>query len=233
MSLVEFLARMPLAATAWILSKSGMWPKGSGNPADARLIWDRTQGTTATAVREAQKWFGVDATIQALGASPESIRTAKDESGRASDGSDLAAVLHNDQTNYLCGNMMVKTDRASMRNGIEVRCPFLDHHLVEHIASIPMDFKLTSRSDKVLLRESMKNDLPAQVLTRDKQGFGVQHHDDEESRRISIRLEDKLCAPDPAVGQIVNKEAARNLASASPGRARSLLVLTNWAEKHL
>ena len=59
-----------------------------------------------------------------------------------------------------------------MAHGCEVRLPFLSHELVEFIFSLPPAFKIRDGWTKWLLRESMKNKLPASIVWRkDKIGF--------------------------------------------------------------
>jgi asparagine synthase (glutamine-hydrolysing) len=63
-------------------------------------------------------------------------------------------------------------DRNSMANSIEVRLPFLDHHLVEFVFSLPMTHIYNHGKTKFILRESMKSVLPDSVYNRtDKIGF--------------------------------------------------------------
>ena len=63
-------------------------------------------------------------------------------------------------------------DRNSMAHGREVRLPFLDHKLVEFIFSLPSSFKIRDGWTKWLLRKSMENNLPKEIVWRkDKVGF--------------------------------------------------------------
>lgn len=63
-------------------------------------------------------------------------------------------------------------DRNSMAHGREVRLPFLSHELVEFIFSLPSHFKIRHGWTKWLLRESMKNELPGEIVWRkEKIGF--------------------------------------------------------------
>ena len=73
---------------------------------------------------------------------------------------------------YLSEGVLTKVDRASMAHGIEVRSPFLDHHIVELAAKIPMLFKLNHRGNKQILR-SLLPTLPTSVQRRKKKGFGT------------------------------------------------------------
>jgi len=74
---------------------------------------------------------------------------------------------------YLAGQLLPKVDRASMACGLEVRAPFLDPPLVDLACRIPSSFKLRGWTTKYILRRALASDLPEDVLTRRKQGFGV------------------------------------------------------------
>jgi asparagine synthase (glutamine-hydrolysing) len=63
-------------------------------------------------------------------------------------------------------------DRNSMAHGVEVRLPFLDHQLVEFVFSLPAHFKIREGWTKWILRQSMEDVLPAEIVyRRDKTGF--------------------------------------------------------------
>ena len=65
-------------------------------------------------------------------------------------------------------------DRMSMAHGVESRVPFLDHPLVELLATIPSNIKFQSGELKRLLRTGFSDRLPAAILNRkDKMGFPV------------------------------------------------------------
>ena len=63
-------------------------------------------------------------------------------------------------------------DRNSMAHGLEIRLPFLDHELAEFLFSLPSDFKICDGWTKWLLRVSMKDALPPDIVWRkNKTGF--------------------------------------------------------------
>ncbi|WP_304985258.1 asparagine synthase (glutamine-hydrolyzing) [Coxiella-like endosymbiont] len=65
-------------------------------------------------------------------------------------------------------------DRMSMAHSLESRVPFLDHPLVEFVATIPADIKFPGGKMKHLLKNTYKNVLPEILLNRhDKMGFPV------------------------------------------------------------
>ena len=74
---------------------------------------------------------------------------------------------------YMQDGILVKVDRASMANGLEVRVPFLDYNLVEYAASIHPAFKLCGMTAKYVLKKAMENHLPASIIRRRKAGFMI------------------------------------------------------------
>jgi asparagine synthase (glutamine-hydrolysing) len=75
---------------------------------------------------------------------------------------------------YLPAGILVKVDRASMLNSLEVRAPLLDQHLLEYVATLPPEWHFDSEGrGKHLLREAIRGLVPERVLTRPKHGFAV------------------------------------------------------------
>ena len=85
----------------------------------------------------------------------------------------LALIQHLDYETYLPGDINTKVDRASMANSLEVREPFMDHHLVEWAAKLPSKLKVFGHEGKYVLKQCMARVLPASILYRPKQGFNV------------------------------------------------------------
>lgn len=74
---------------------------------------------------------------------------------------------------YLPDGVLVKSDRASMLNSLEVRAPFLDNDLVEFARRLPTHVKLRHGKTKWILRQAMQQRLPTSLLERPKKGFGM------------------------------------------------------------
>lgn len=85
----------------------------------------------------------------------------------------LSQVLYFETTQNLPGDMLVKVDRMSMANSLEVRCPLLDHELGELAASIPHRAKIQNGQGKHILLKALGDRLPPALLNRSKMGFGV------------------------------------------------------------
>jgi len=82
-----------------------------------------------------------------------------------------------DQKYYLPDDILVKSDRMSMAHSLEVRPPFLDHRIVEFAASLPVSYKIQGSRQKVILKELMRDKLPATIVNRDKIGFDIPAHE--------------------------------------------------------
>lgn len=85
----------------------------------------------------------------------------------------LEQALYWETTANLTGDMLVKVDRMSMANSIEVRCPLLDHKLGEFAASLAPEWKMRNGQGKFILVDAMRDRLPPELLTREKKGFAV------------------------------------------------------------
>jgi asparagine synthase (glutamine-hydrolysing) len=83
------------------------------------------------------------------------------------------AALAADVQLYLADDLLVKMDRATMAHSLEARSPFLDHSLMEFVASLPAHFKLAGRNTKYLLKAALRGVLPDVILDRPKMGFSA------------------------------------------------------------
>src|SRR5207253_584927 len=85
----------------------------------------------------------------------------------------LHHVMLADLRLYLPNDLLVLTDRVSMYHSLEVRVPFLDHPLVELMAQVPTEHKISAKGKKILLRGALRGLLPGAILNRKKLGFSV------------------------------------------------------------
>jgi asparagine synthase (glutamine-hydrolysing) len=74
-------------------------------------------------------------------------------------------------TTWLPDCALMKVDKMSMAQGVEIRAPFLDHRLVEFCYSLATSEKLRGFTSKWILRQAMRDRLPQKILDRGKQGF--------------------------------------------------------------
>ena len=85
----------------------------------------------------------------------------------------LQRMTQTDIKSWLIGVSLLKSDKLSMANSLEVRVPFLDHELVEYGCNLPDRFRIRGKCDKYLLKRTMEKYLPREVIYRKKQGFPV------------------------------------------------------------
>jgi asparagine synthase (glutamine-hydrolysing) len=86
----------------------------------------------------------------------------------------LQRATRSDMENYLAEDILVKVDRSSMLNSLEVRAPFLDYRIIEFaFAKVPATLKATATDQKILLKKLAARVLPPQFNQRRKQGFSI------------------------------------------------------------
>ena len=78
-----------------------------------------------------------------------------------------------DMQTYLPDEILAKTDRASMKYSLEVRCPLLDYRIIEESFKIPHKYKYHKFDKKYILKEITYEYVPKKFLDRPKKGFGV------------------------------------------------------------
>jgi asparagine synthase (glutamine-hydrolysing) len=69
--------------------------------------------------------------------------------------------------------LLMRVDKITMATSVEARVPFLDHHLVEYALSLPRALKVEGVSGKHILKRSLEEILPHDLLYERKRGFGA------------------------------------------------------------
>ena len=103
----------------------------------------------------------------------ESIEVLRTHYARANTPDLLSRIQYVDIKTYLTDCILVKVDRASMANSLEVRCPLLDHRLMELIAQMPSELKLRNGTGKYIFKKALAGILPTNILHRSKRGFSI------------------------------------------------------------
>lgn len=85
----------------------------------------------------------------------------------------LNRILYQDMKLYMEGDILVKTDRASMSASLEVRVPLLNKLVLDFAASLPHSYKLHGLETKYLLRQVATKLLPPSISKRGKKGFNI------------------------------------------------------------
>jgi asparagine synthase (glutamine-hydrolysing) len=127
----------------------------------------------------------------------DSIDVLRYHYDRADTADPLSRVQYVDIKTYLVDDILTKVDRASMANSLEVRCPLLDHQLVELIAQIPSGLKLNRGRGKYIFKKALEPVLPQEILTRRKWGFGVPLHKWFRNELKDFTYDTVFSTPDP------------------------------------
>ena len=86
----------------------------------------------------------------------------------------LTRTLHDDHARAILPHLLKFGDAISMGHSLEARLPFLDHRLVELVFQLPPDHKFDGKTSKILLKRSLKDVLPPEIVARrDKIGFAT------------------------------------------------------------
>lgn len=74
---------------------------------------------------------------------------------------------------WMRGDILLKADKMTMANSLELRVPFLDKEVFSVASRIPSDLKTANGTTKYILRKAAESFVPAHVLDRKKLGFPV------------------------------------------------------------
>ncbi len=152
----------------------------------------------------------------------------------------LQSILLNDQKQLLKNDMLVKVDRMSMANGLEVRVPFLDAEVVDFANSLPIEYKINHKTQKLILKEAFEDFIPKELYNRPKHGFEVPLLDwlrTDLKSKVTKDLLDKdfieqqgIFSPD-ALSSMVTKLNSNNPAD-SHAQVWALVVFQDWWKKN-
>jgi len=127
----------------------------------------------------------------------------------------LSRDMYLDLKTYLPDNILVKVDRMSMATSLEARVPLLDKKLVEFAFSLPTKLKIRGKQGKWILKESMRDILPDEIIMRRKKGFSIP---------IKNWLRQEL---NPLVTSHLNPKAIGRFGFFQPQ------AVTSWVEEHM
>ena len=86
----------------------------------------------------------------------------------------LQRMTRTDFSNYLAEDILVKVDRSSMHNSLEIRSPFLDQHVIEFAyGKVPSYLKADLNEKKIFLKKIAPRLLPTEFELNRKQGFSI------------------------------------------------------------
>ncbi|WP_243129235.1 asparagine synthetase B family protein [Hathewaya massiliensis] len=85
----------------------------------------------------------------------------------------IGKMQYIDLCTWLKGDILVKSDRMTMANSLELRVPFLDREVFKVASSLGYEDKVYNGTTKYLLREAFKSELPMDLINRKKLGYPV------------------------------------------------------------
>lgn len=153
----------------------------------------------------------------------------------------LAAQLYLDGQLALPEDMLHYFDRTSMAHSLEVRVPFLDHHLVEYCATIPSNLKVRRLTTKYLLKRAARGLIPDRIIDKRKIGFFNAAVDGWFRAQTAGMVSDYLLGPQPRYAEFLDRgvveELVRGHASGASTRnvemLLSVLMLEVWLSSFL
>jgi asparagine synthase (glutamine-hydrolysing) len=139
---------------------------------------------------------------------------------------------HYDLTDYMPGDILTKIDRASMANSIELRAPFLDIDFASFCASLPINLKVNSSNDKLILRQAFEDLWPDNIKKRSKQGFGSPVKKWLKINSVKKIKDEHLNDSSKKIFNLISFNESRKFVRKNNYRTWILLVLSIWMEKH-
>ena len=85
----------------------------------------------------------------------------------------LSKMLYVDTKTWLPDDLLIKADRMTMANSVELRVPLLDHKILEFAATLPRHLKVHGLTTKYLAKKALRTRVPREILERKKVGFPV------------------------------------------------------------
>ncbi len=123
---------------------------------------EKTQLFLSVMIEEADRLLGIKG---------HTVKLAQEKELKYKNWQERRMVL--DMMTYLPDEVLAKTDRASMKYSLEVRCPLLDYRMVEQSFAIPHRYKYMRGDKKHILKALTYRYVPRELLDRQKKGFGV------------------------------------------------------------
>jgi asparagine synthase (glutamine-hydrolysing) len=140
-------------------------------------------------------------------------------------------ALKSDLENYMPGDILVKIDRASMANSLELRAPFLDFDFATFCISLPPHMKINQNKDKIILREAYAQAWTTDIKKRDKQGFGAPVTKWLKNPAVKKLKTEQLSDPLAPIFKWFHYEKIQPIVHEDSYRTWALLVLALWMKR--
>jgi asparagine synthase (glutamine-hydrolysing) len=138
-------------------------------PAD--YYWSRTAGPFSPFARSSAMLYSNAFRREIAAAAPrEFVHGLFSSAGRRSP---LNQMLYVDTRTWLPDDLLIKADKMTMANSVELRVPLLDHRVLEFAAALPDAMKIKGWRTKHILKKALAHRVPAEIIERKKTGFPV------------------------------------------------------------
>jgi asparagine synthase (glutamine-hydrolysing) len=203
---------------------------------DLRRLPEPLVMTNLSSSAEKNAWFRQPV------AAPDSLQRARDHLTRIGDQDPLNQALYIYCQDWLVEDLLMKADRMSMANSVELRTPFLDYRLVEWAWRLAPRLKVGrdaagQYATKLILRKYARTRLPASVIERPKMGFPVPVYGWLSDRLSGWAREILDCGArvrawfrDEAIGELLNSGTDPSADSQARHRLWNMLVLEHWMQ---
>ena len=138
----------------------------------------------------------------------------------------LSRMLYADTKVWLPENLLLKGDKMTMATAVELRVPFLDHEFVEHVVGLPAESKVRGWQTKLVLREALRDLIPAEILTRRKMGFPVPVGSWLKNEFSSV-VDEFVSSPRALNRSLFNSDCVRELVNSRTPQGTRLWLLIN------
>ena len=227
------------ALRSWAGRVLGAFAGSPGDPlveTDLRRLPEPLVMTNLSSSEEKNGWFRQPV------AAPDSLQRVRDDLTRIGDQDPLNQALYTYCQDWLVEDLLMKADRMSMANSVELRTPFLDYRLVEWAWRLAPRLKVGRDAagryaTKLVLRKYAQTWLPASVIERPKMGFPVPVYG-WLSDRLSGWAREVLDGgarvrawfSDEAIDELLSRGTDPNADSQARHRLWNMLVLEHWMQ---
>lgn len=143
----------------------------------------------------------------------------------------VSDAMKMDIENYMPGDILVKIDRASMANSLELRSPYLDVNLAEFLIGLPAEYKLNKNQNKKIQKDAFKTILPDTILNRQKQGFGAPIINWLKLKKVKQLVESYLVDKNNVVFNYLDYATVQQIVKNNSYQTWSMLNLALWLDK--
>jgi len=151
----------------------------------------------------------------------------------------LSRVQYVELKTYLVDDILVKVDRSSMANSLEVRVPLLDHELLKFAASIPSIYKFKNDQVKYILKKALSGIVPREIINRPKKGLLVPLHKWFRNELKNV-FEQKVFKNNSFAGEFFNLKYIHDMWDQHQCGSRdnskqlwTILILETWADNYI